>query len=74
MNNFTEQELEEICIISKFSWVDCLNDGTTDNNTEYVIKVVKAADTMNKCPRCWRYFEDKAAELCSRCTEVMKSN
>jgi hypothetical protein len=72
MNAFTAEELEEICIISKFSWTDSLNDGTIDKDTEYVIKVIKAADTMSKCPRCWRYFENKGAELCPRCTEVMK--
>ena len=71
MNSFTERELEEICIVSKFTWASGLNDTTIDNDTEYAIKVIKAADTMNKCPRCWRYFEDKG-ELCPRCTEVMK--
>jgi isoleucyl-tRNA synthetase len=73
MNSFTNAELEEISIISKFTWVDALNDGTVDNDTEYVIKVTKAADTMIKCPRCWRYFESNDKELCPRCVEVMKS-
>jgi len=71
INAFTEQELEEICIVSKFSWDDGLNDGITDKDTEYVVKVIKAADTMRKCPRCWRYFNDNN-ELCPRCAEVMK--
>jgi len=74
MNAFTNEELEEIGIVSKFSWADGLSGGTVDNDTEYVVKVTKAADTMNKCPRCWRYFnsENKDSELCPRCTEVMK--
>jgi isoleucyl-tRNA synthetase len=72
MDAFTESELGEISIISKFSWVDGLNDGIIDKDTDYVIKMIKAADTMNKCPRCWRYFEEKGSELCPRCTEVMK--
>ncbi|MCL2767994.1 MAG: class I tRNA ligase family protein, partial [Synergistaceae bacterium] len=73
MNNFTETELEEISIISGFSWVDGLDDGTTDKDTEYIVKVIKAADTMSKCPRCWRYFENEQGnELCPRCTEVIK--
>ena len=73
MAAFSESELEEISIISKFSWADGLNDGTIDNSTEYVVKVTKAADSMNKCPRCWRYFEGKDSELCPRCTRVMNN-
>lgn len=67
---FTAQELEEIAIISKFSWADKLEGGIKDTETEIVLKVTKASDTMKKCPRCWRYFSADT-ELCPRCTEVL---
>jgi hypothetical protein len=53
--------------------VNELSGGTIDNDTKFEIKVIVAADTMNKCPRCWRYFEgNQGEELGPRCREVMK--
>lgn len=70
---FTPQELADICIVSRFDFVDELTLPRKVKDGETGIEMAAGFTAGTKCPRCWKYSDAADAEgLCPRCAAVMR--
>ncbi|PIE53930.1 MAG: isoleucine--tRNA ligase [Dethiosulfovibrio peptidovorans] len=67
------EEWETVTIVSSFQWVDQSDEGfVQDDETGYSLRVDPVAG--EKCPRCWKYSQNRNEEgLCPRCQTVMNA-
>ena len=73
VESFTQQELADLVIVSRFEWVDALTLGTPVRDEETGLEMAAAFTTGVKCPRCWKYSEGTDRDgLCPRCAAVLK--
>ena len=71
-SSFTNEELADIVIVSKFEWVDELTLPNVFHDDDTGIEVAGGFTTGRKCPRCWKYDEHPNADgLCRRCAHVL---
>ena len=70
---FSEQELADLVIVSRFEWTDALDLGTPIRDEVTGLEMAAGFTPGVKCPRCWKYTEDAAGDgLCPRCAAVLK--
>lgn len=72
---FTDSELADIVIVSKFEWADDLTLPVKFDDDETGISISGGRAEGEKCPRCWKYDEHPNEHgLCERCAKVMNEN
>ena len=70
--SFTNEELADIAIVSKFEWVDELTLPTVFKDEVTGLELAGGFAEGQKCPRCWKYDEHPNEEgLCKRCAHVI---
>ena len=70
--SFTESELADIVIVSKFEWVNELTLPNVFHDDDTGYDIAGGFAPGEKCPRCWKYDEHPNANgLCKRCAHVM---
>ena len=70
---FSEQELADLVIVSRFEWTDALSLGAPIRDEATGLEMAAGFTPGVKCPRCWKYTEGAAGDgLCSRCAAVLK--
>ena len=70
---FSEQELADLVIVSRFEWTDALDLGAPIRDEATGLEMAAGFTPGVKCPRCWEYTEGAAGDgLCSRCAAVLK--
>ena len=73
MEGFTPQELADVCIVSRFDFVDELTLPRRFKDTETGIDAAGGFTEGTKCPRCWKYSDAADGEgLCPRCAAVLR--
>lgn len=73
MKGFTPQELADVCIVSRFDFVDELTLPRRFKDTETGIEAAGGFTEGAKCPRCWKYSDAADGEgLCPRCAAVLR--
>ena len=69
---FTNEELADIAIVSKFEWSDNLTLARMFKDEATGFELAGGVAEGEKCPRCWKYEEHPNANgLCKRCAHVM---
>ena len=69
---FTDEELADIAIVSRFEWADELTLPRVLKDEATGLEVAGGVAEGEKCPRCWKYEEHPNANgLCRRCAHVM---
>ena len=70
---FSEQELADLVIVSRFEWTDALTLGDPTRDEATGLEMAAGFTPGVKCPRCWKYTENAAGDgLCPRCAAVLK--